>query len=132
MPLDSSQLASEMRSLVEAKLTEAIDEEGNQYFTNLAQEFKDKFIGAWTEGIAEAVVEHIKTNAEVRVIIIGLDTGAALSPDVQARLIARGDLPLPYVPDLGLQQELPPSGTPVPTTAPLTSLGTLSVPGLID
>ena len=82
--------------------------------------------------IAEAVVEHITTKAEVKVAVVGLDLGAALAAALGDRFTARGDTSIPgtLTPDIGLQNEVGPS-TVAPTTAASVSV-MISTPGFID
>lgn len=82
------------------------------------------------DAIAEAVVEHITTKAEIKIAIVGQDLGTSLSAELEERFIARGDTAVPgaLIPDTNLQTD--PSSTS-PTTAPLVSV-MISTPGFID
>ncbi len=84
------------------------------------------------DAIAEAVVEHITAKAAVRVPVVGLDLGGALSAEWSTRFTERGDVTLPgsLIPDVALQNETN-STALLPTTAPAVSI-MISTPGFID
>lgn len=84
------------------------------------------------DAIAEAVVEHITTKAEIKIAIVGLDLGTSLSAELGERFIARGDTAVPgaLIPDNQLQNENNPT-LQTPTTAPTVSV-MISTPGFID
>jgi hypothetical protein len=131
MALNDALLADNLKAAYETKLAAAIDEPpDNLFFTNMSQEFKDKFLGAIAEANAEEFNRHMREHAEVKVVLIGLDGGSSLPGPVLAALSARGDSP-PFSSDAGLQNELGPSGPPAPTTPAATS-AVLSVPAVIE
>ena len=126
MALDDAELAATLKAAFISKLSENVGSD----FTSLSADFKNKFLGSISEAVAESINEHIRTRAEVKVVIVGLDTGASLPAPLLTTLAARGSTP-PFVPDSGLQTEIPLSGTPVPTTPSVTS-SVLSVPAVIE
>lgn len=77
------------------KLIKKLDDKSKIHFgieyNQLSDIFKQKFYRV----IAESVVEHIKENAEVKVIIVGLDGGAAISSSYLERFMTRGDERVP-------------------------------------
>jgi len=78
-----------------AKLIDKLDEKAKLHlgadYNTISGVMKEKFFKV----IAEAVVEHIKENAEVKVIITGKDGGAAISGNYLNRFLTRGDTAVP-------------------------------------
>ena len=83
----------------------------------------------FVESLAQAVVEHLVAKGEITVMVTGIDGGISLPQ--AARLNDRVLGSIPTTPDAGLQNEIPPSVTPIPTTPAVVS-STLSIKGLID
>ena len=82
-------------SLNANKLIDKLDEKAKLHlgpdYNLISGVMKEKFFKV----IAEAVVEHIKENAEVKVIITGKDGGAAISGNYLDRFLTRGDTSVP-------------------------------------
>lgn len=112
--------ASVLAELIQAKIVEKNPDSSTSERSNLV------------DALAEAIVEHITTMAEVRVPVVGLDLGSTLSTDWGDRFAQRGDLAVPgaLVPDTGLQNETNASAV-LPTTPPAASI-MISTPGFID
>ena len=120
MALDSALLKTEMETKVREKNPELV--------ALLDDPTTPASLDWLLESISEAVVDHFKNNAEVKVVVIGLDSGSSLPADILTALATRGDGSPPFAPpDAGLQQD----STLVDTTPGATS-AVLSVPGLIE
>lgn len=77
------------------KLIKTLDDKSKLYFNTEYSQFSEIFKEKLYRVIAESVIEHFKENAEVKVIIVGLDGGAAISNEYLERFLARGDLQVP-------------------------------------
>jgi hypothetical protein len=65
--MDGEVLGAALQAAVDAKLTTSI----GQPYTDMPQEFKDKFIYPIAEAIAEQVVLHIQTAGVVNTVVTG-------------------------------------------------------------
>lgn len=124
MALDDTILAEALEAAYLAKLAEHV----GPPFENMDPNFKETFLKAMAEANAEQINKHLREHANVKVLVIGLDSGTSLPQSILDALALRGDGAPPFAPpDAGLQQD----STVVDTTPGATS-AVLSMPALIE
>ena len=83
MGMNAATLKTELEAAIDTELTASIGED----YTNMAAEFKTKFLAGLSKAIADTVVAHITDNAEVA-FAEGDITGADSNADTHELLSA--------------------------------------------
>jgi len=118
------------------KLIEKLDDKSKLYFNSEYAQFSEIFKEKLYRVIAESVIEHFKENAEIRVIVAGLDGGSAISGEYLDRFVTRGDQRVPGgssdKPPLSATSGIQTSSQAGAGTEASTTTKVLSTPGFID